>query len=226
MPSAASRSVSSTSSSSRSVFVCTLAIQGAAVRLMFSMGRDGGPAARGPCGATSATFRTPANAADRGRHPRGDPVPARRTDRRSHVIAATGMIYLSTSCATSACSSRAGVAGRTRRRGSGSVAGACRSTSSRSSGAGSCSSTSLCGRRRSCSATSAVTAARYWNPLINGLFAVNGQKLDGLPAWPLFETLVGPLLVFGVDLLPDRGPRSSRRDRGRRGRPARASSAR
>jgi hypothetical protein len=37
----------------------------------------------------------------------------------------------------------------------------------------------------------------YWNPLINGLFAINGQKLDGLPAWPLFETLVGLLLVLG-----------------------------
>ena len=37
----------------------------------------------------------------------------------------------------------------------------------------------------------------YWNPLINALFAINGQKLDGLPAWPLFETLVGLLLVFG-----------------------------
>ena len=31
-----------------------------------------------------------------------------------------------------------------------------------------------------------------WNPPINGLFEVNGQTLDGLPAWPLFETLVGP----------------------------------
>ncbi|MEA2606647.1 MAG: hypothetical protein QOI00_1404, partial [Chloroflexota bacterium] len=36
------------------------------------------------------------------------------------------------------------------------------------------------------------------NPLINGLFAINGQKLDGLPAWPLFETLVGLLLVLGA----------------------------
>ena len=26
---------------------------------------------------------------------------------------------------------------------------------------------------------------------------INGQKLDGLPAWPLFETLVGLLLVVG-----------------------------
>jgi hypothetical protein len=38
----------------------------------------------------------------------------------------------------------------------------------------------------------------YWNPLINGLFKVNGQPLEGLPAWPLFETLVGLLLVTGA----------------------------
>ncbi|HEX8941314.1 MAG TPA: amino acid permease [Candidatus Limnocylindrales bacterium] len=45
------------------VFVCTMAIQGATTRLMFSMGRDG----RLPFGRTwahvSSTFRTPANAA-------------------------------------------------------------------------------------------------------------------------------------------------------------------
>ena len=40
-----------------------------------------------------------------------------------------------------------------------------------------------------------------WNPLINGLFESTGRKLDGLPAWPLYETLVGLLLVVGVDLL-------------------------
>jgi hypothetical protein len=38
----------------------------------------------------------------------------------------------------------------------------------------------------------------FWNPLINGLFKVGGQPLDGLPAWPLFETLVGVLLVTGA----------------------------
>ena len=37
----------------------------------------------------------------------------------------------------------------------------------------------------------------YWNPLINGLFSIGGQPLEGLPAWPLFETLVGLLLVLG-----------------------------
>jgi hypothetical protein len=38
----------------------------------------------------------------------------------------------------------------------------------------------------------------YWNPLINGLFTVFGTKLDGLPAWPLYETIVGALLVIGA----------------------------
>jgi amino acid transporter len=38
----------------------------------------------------------------------------------------------------------------------------------------------------------------YWNPLINGLFSVFGTKLDGLPAWPLYETIVGALLVIGA----------------------------
>ena len=41
-------------------------------------------------------------------------------------------------------------------------------------------------------------AAAYWNPFINGLFTINGQKLDGLPAWPVFETLVGLILVAGA----------------------------
>ena len=47
-----------------SVFVCTLAIQGAATRMMFSMGRDGNLPLEPAPGATSATqFQTPANAA-------------------------------------------------------------------------------------------------------------------------------------------------------------------
>ena len=43
---------------------------------------------------------------------------------------------------------------------------------------------------------------------------VIGQKLEGLPAWPLFETLVGLLLVLGsiYYLIAVRGP-SGRRSR-------------
>jgi urea carboxylase system permease len=46
-----------------SVFVCTLAIQGAATRMMFSMGRDGHLPLGRVWGHVSPTFRTPANAA-------------------------------------------------------------------------------------------------------------------------------------------------------------------
>jgi amino acid transporter len=45
------------------VFVCTLAIQGATTRLMFSMGRDGRMPLGGLWGHVSPSFKTPANAA-------------------------------------------------------------------------------------------------------------------------------------------------------------------
>ena len=45
------------------VYVCTLAIQGATVRLMFSMGRDRRLPLGGTWGHVSSSFRTPANAA-------------------------------------------------------------------------------------------------------------------------------------------------------------------
>ena len=56
------------------VYVCTLAIQGATVRLMFSMGRDRRLPLGGTWGHVNPTLKTPANAVDRGRHPCRDPV--------------------------------------------------------------------------------------------------------------------------------------------------------
>jgi hypothetical protein len=37
-----------------------------------------------------------------------------------------------------------------------------------------------------------------WNPFINGLFEFLGSPLEGLPAWTLYESIVGLLLVVGV----------------------------
>ncbi len=38
-----------------------------------------------------------------------------------------------------------------------------------------------------------------WNPFINGgIFQWDGQPLSGLPAWPLYEAMVGTLLVIGT----------------------------
>ena len=69
-----------------SVFVCTLAIQGAATRMMFSMSRDRHLPLGGLWGQVNQTFKTPANAADRGRRPRGHPDPRDRPVRRLRPV--------------------------------------------------------------------------------------------------------------------------------------------
>jgi amino acid transporter len=79
-----------------SVFVCTMAIQGATTRLMFSMGRDG----RLPLGATWAhvnqTFKTPTNAAVAVGILAAIPIILTGPlGAATLAIAATGMIYLS-----------------------------------------------------------------------------------------------------------------------------------
>ena len=38
----------------------------------------------------------------------------------------------------------------------------------------------------------------FWNPYIDGLFQIAGNKVTALPHWPLFETTVGVLLVIGL----------------------------
>jgi hypothetical protein len=37
-----------------------------------------------------------------------------------------------------------------------------------------------------------------WNPFINGLFSFLGQPMEWLPAWPIYETIVGVLFVLGL----------------------------
>jgi len=78
------------------VYVCTLAIQGATVRLMFSMGRDRRLPFGGIWGHVNSTFRTPANAALAvgvlGAIPL---IVTGATGSIYLAIAATGMIYIS-----------------------------------------------------------------------------------------------------------------------------------
>jgi amino acid transporter len=38
----------------------------------------------------------------------------------------------------------------------------------------------------------------FWNPFINTFIKPFGNEISGLPAWPVFETLVGTILVFGA----------------------------
>jgi urea carboxylase system permease len=78
------------------VYVCTLAIQGATVRLMFSMGRDRRLPFGGAWGSVSKTFGTPANAAVAVGVLGALPLVVMSGNGSIYLaIAATGMIYLS-----------------------------------------------------------------------------------------------------------------------------------
>jgi amino acid transporter len=78
------------------VYVCTLAIQGATVRLMFSMGRDRRLPFGGAWGHVNSTFRTPANAAIAVGILGALPLLVMGALASIYLaIAATGMIYIS-----------------------------------------------------------------------------------------------------------------------------------
>ncbi len=78
------------------VYVCTLAIQGATVRLMFSMGRDRRLPLGGAWGQVNETFKTPANAAIAVGVLAAIPFIVTGAGAAIYIaIAATGMIYIS-----------------------------------------------------------------------------------------------------------------------------------
>jgi amino acid transporter len=182
-----------------SVFVCTLAIQGAAIRMMFSMSRDRHLPLGSLWGKVNPTFRTPANAAVAVGVMAAIPILlVGPIGGITLSIAATGLIYLSYFLCN------LGVA-RARLRGwphtrawfnlgrwglpiniLALIWGGVMLLN-----IGLWASPQLFG-------DFGGDGRAYWNPLINGLFSVGGQKLDALPPWPLFETLVGVLLVTGA----------------------------
>jgi len=181
-----------------SVFVCTLAIHGAASRMMFSMGRDRHLPLGRLWGNVNTTFRTPANAVIAVGILAAIPILlVGPLGGFTLSIAATGLIYLSYFLCN------LGVA------------------FARSHGWPHRSAAFNLGRwgmlvnvlALAYGAVMIVNIAlwaspelfgdfgsagrNFWNPLINGLFTINGQKLDGLPAIPLYEAIVGTLLVLG-----------------------------
>jgi amino acid transporter len=182
-----------------SVFVCTLAIQGAATRMMFSMGRDRHLPFGGVWGHVSARFRTPANAAVAVGILAAVPILlVGPIGGITLSIAATGLIYLSYFM----CNLGVAIA---RSRGwphkpawfnlgrwgmlvniLALIYGGVMIVN-----VGLWASPELFG-------DFGGEGRAYWNPLINGLFEVAGQKLEALPTWPLYESLVGLLLVVGA----------------------------
>ena len=182
-----------------SVFVCTLAIHGAASRMMFSMSRDRHLPGGVLWGSVNQTFKTPANAVIAVGVIAALPIlVVGPTAAISISIAATGLIYLSYFLCN------LGVAFARRRGWPHTEApfslgrwGMLINILALIWGAVMIVNVALWASPE-LFGDFGTDGRGFWNPLINSFLQVNGQKLDGLPAWPLFETVVGLLLVLGA----------------------------
>ena len=187
------------------VYVCTLAIQGATVRLMFSMGRDRRMPFGGAWAHISPTFQTPANAALAVGVLSALPmVVMGATGTLVLAIAATGMIYISYFlCNLGVFMARSKgwpqKAAWFSLKGWGTIINAV---------------ALLWGGLMVINIglwTSTIFGAfgsdlrsTWSNPFINTFLAFGknadgtANLLSGLPAWPVFETLVGAVVIVGA----------------------------
>ncbi|MEO6058856.1 MAG: amino acid permease [Candidatus Limnocylindria bacterium] len=181
-----------------SIFVCTLAIHGAATRMMFSMGRDRHLPMGRVWGTVNPNFKTPANAAVAVGVLAALPIlivsPLAAI---SLSIAATGLIYLSYLLCN------IGVLGARRRGWPHKPAwfnlgrwGMTVNVLAIVYGVIGVANIALWASP--IFGDFGTDGRLFWNPFINSFFTPFGQTLDWLPAWPLFETMVGTLLVFGT----------------------------
>jgi amino acid transporter len=182
------------------VYVCTLAIQGATLRLMFSMGRDRRLPFGGAWARVNSTLRTPANASVAVGVLAAIPFVVTGAGTAIYIaIAATGMIYLSYFL----CNIGVLVA---RQRGwprkgawfSLKGWGTIINIAALIWGGlmiiniGIWTDPSLFG-------VFGNDLRNTWsNPFINTFLKVGGTLLDGLPAWPIFETTVGTVVILGA----------------------------
>jgi amino acid transporter len=180
-----------------SVFVCTLAIQGAASRLMFSMGRDRHLPLGGVWGSVSR-FQTPANAAIAVGIIAALPILLSGPYNAFVLsIMATGLIYVSYFL----CNLGVFMA---RRKGWPHKAAWFKLGSW---------GTIINGLALVYGAVMIINIALwnsdmfgdwgtegrlYWNPFVNSFLTFLGEPIEWLPAWPLFETMVGLFLVLGL----------------------------
>jgi urea carboxylase system permease len=182
-----------------SVFVCTLAIQGAATRMMFSMGRDRHLPFGRIWGTVNPTFRTPANAAVAVGVLAAIPILlVGPLGGYNLSIAATGLIYLSYFlCNVGVALARGRGWPRTRAWFNLGRWGMTVNILALVYGGlmilniGLWHDTNLFGNFGS-------EKRELWNPFLTGFFSFLGQPMDWLPKWPLFESIVGLLLVLGL----------------------------
>jgi amino acid transporter len=182
-----------------SVFVCTLAIQGAATRMMFSMSRDRHLPLGSVWGQVNHTFKTPANAAIAVGVLAALPILVTGPYGGFVLsICATGLIYLSYFLCN------LGVALARRK-------GWPREKASFNLGRWGMPLNILAliyggvmilnialWHDPGLFGAFGGDGRTYWNPFINSFLQWINQPLEGLPAWPLYETVVGTLLILGA----------------------------
>jgi urea carboxylase system permease len=182
------------------VYVCTLAIQGATVRLMFSMGRDRRLPFGGAWGHVSSTFKTPANASVAVGILAAIPFIVTGAGAAIYIaIAATGMIYL----AYFLCNIGVLVA-RTK---GWPHKGAWFSLGSWGTiinilallwGGVMVINIAIWTDPGIFGAFGNDLRNTWSNPFINTFIKIGGKLQDGLPAWPIFETTVGAVVIIGA----------------------------
>jgi amino acid transporter len=181
-----------------SVFVCTLAIQGAATRMMFSMSRDRHLPLGGVWGSVNHTFRTPANAAIAVGVLAAIPILVTGPYGGFVLsIAATGLIYL----AYFMCNLGVLIARRKgwpREKAWFSLGrwGTVINILALIYGGAMIINIALWNDPALFGDWGGEGRA-FWNPFINSFLQWFGQPLESLPAWPLYETIIGTLLIFG-----------------------------
>ncbi len=182
-----------------SVFVCTLAIQGAATRMMFSMGRDRQLPLGRAWGHVNTQFKTPANAAIAVGVLAAVPILVTGPFGGFVLsIAATGLIYLSyLLCNIGVLAARRRGWPQERAWFSLGRWGMPINILALIYGAVILLNISLW-HAPGLFGDFGSEGRGYWNPLINSFLQWFGEPLSGLPAWPLFETIVGTLLVAGA----------------------------
>ncbi len=182
-----------------SVFVCTLAIQGAATRMMFSMSRDRHLPLGGLWGRVNQTFKTPANAAVAVGVLAALPILVTGPFGGFVLsIAATGLIYLSYFlCNLGVLLARRRGWPRDKAWFSLGRWGTLINVAALIYGAVMIVNIALW-HDPGLFGDFGGEGRTYWNPFINSFLQWFGQPLDQLPAWPLYETIVGTLLIFGA----------------------------
>ena len=182
-----------------SVFVCTMAIQGAASRLMFSMSRDRHLPAGGWLGHVSPRFKTPANATVTVGIIAALPLLVLEPFAAISVsIAATGLIYVSYFLCNAGVM-RARTKGWPHAHAWFSLGRWGKLINAVALIWGGLMIVNIALWNDTALFGDFGSAGRaFWNPPLNAVIKPFGQEVAGLPAWPFFESMIGLILIVGA----------------------------